>query len=123
MALHWQWKDKCGTATFEATWDNGRLFDVNLYEGNATLIFVNEFIVDGVEKYNVFSFFADDKHMKNCLGLSKGYENIFDDGNDNVLKKIRFNKKKMSASSLNKLVSAFAKAFDNITIEIYSEEE
>ena len=79
--------------------------------------------MDGVEKYNVFSFFADDKHMKNCLGLSKGYENIFDDGNDNVLKMIRFNKKKIGKTNLSKLVSAFAKAFDNITIEIYSEEE
>lgn len=123
MALHWQWKNKCGIATFKAAWDNDKLFDVNLYEGNATLIFVNEFIEDGVEKYNVFSFFADDNHMKRCLGLSKGYENIFADGHNNVLKKIRFNKKKMGKANLNKLVSAFAKAFDNITIEIYSEEE
>lgn len=73
MALVWTWKDKCGelTSTYET---------VNLYEGNALMIMIKEWANDdGTEQYGIRSFFCDKEHAKNCLGLSKGHENIYED--------------------------------------------
>ena len=60
MALNWLWKDKCGEATIRF-WD-GEERTVNLYEGNAFLIFVNEFEENGRNMYTVWSFFVDEAH-------------------------------------------------------------
>ena len=39
MALNWSWNGKCGEAVFE---QRGKEFTVNLYQGNAYLIFLYE---------------------------------------------------------------------------------
>lgn len=70
--LLWSRKDKCGEMKIGEC-------SVNLYEGNALMIMVSEWTEEGSEKDKVWSFFADKEHAKNCLGLSKGHENIYAD--------------------------------------------
>lgn len=127
MALYWSWKTKCGEATFRRELSNGetREFTVNLYEGNAFLIFIYEYKEDGRDVYNVQGFFVDKDHMKRCLGIDKKDKesyghNIYDKPNDKLVS-IRLNKTKMS--HFKDIITAFTTAFDNINIEIYTEEE
>lgn len=121
MAITWQWKDKCGEFITEQILDNEvRQFTHSLYEGNCFLIMLNEWEEDGVNKYSLYSFFADETHAKNCLGLTKGHTNMWTDSWDRVIK-IRINKKK--SRNWKKIVTLFAQAFDNIEIEIYSEDD
>ena len=123
MALNWLWSEKCGEATFCDTYGgDNREYTVNLYVGNAYLIFINEFNEDGVDKYSLTDFWIDKKHMKNCLGLNKkeGYtENILNK-KYRKLTKIKLNKKKCKHAK--DIITALVQAFDNINIEIYSEE-
>lgn len=119
MALNWSFKDKVGTLEFtQFKLGEDRDFSVNLYQGNALLIFIYEWKEDDDEgdafHYNLYDFFADKKHMENSLGLSKGYDfNIRDNW-----KKFTFFKDKISNKDLATIVSALVKAFPNITIEI-----
>lgn len=117
MALHWDWNDKVGTVT---VFNYDKEVEYNLYQGNAFLIMLYEYEVDGKEMWQMGSFFADETHAKNCLGLTKGYDNIFDTEYSKMLK-IRINKGKYSYTK--KLVDMLIKAFDNIIIELYTEEE
>lgn len=124
MAITWQWKDKCGEAIVEQTMgDTTKQFTKTLYNGNAYLIFLNEWEEDGVEKYSMHSFFADKKHMKIMLGLEKARDgnkiNFFNNEYEKLIK-LRLNKKK--CRYMNDIINAFVKAFDNIEIEIYSED-
>lgn len=125
MAITWQWKNKCGEAIIKQT-INGETkeFTKTLYEGNAFLIFLNEWTENGSNMYSLYTFFADEIHAKRCLGITKNadniYSNIFEEGFDKLVK-IRINKKK--SRNWKKIVTLFAQAFDNIDIEIYSEEE
>lgn len=118
MALYWDWKESVGDATFEV--NNEREVRITLYEGNALLIMLQEYQEDGEDMYNMFGFWVDKAHMKNCLGLAKGYDNSYD--SDYIrLKKIRLNKTK--SRNYKDIITALVKAFDNIEIEIYSEGE
>ena len=120
MALHWQWKDKIGEMTLQ---QGKREWTINLYEGNAYLIMIHEFEEDGTEKYNVIGFFLDKQHMRNCLGLNKknGYgDNIYGEAGNRATK-FRINKK--AYRHTKELVTALVEAFDEITIELYAEEE
>lgn len=122
MALYWDWKNKCGEAIIHQTNpETGEEKDltVSLYEGNAFLIFINEFKDGDRNMYSLYSFFADEAHAKNCLGLTKGETNIFLDDGFQYLKKIRFNKAKHSKAQ--KLLNLFTKAFDELEIELYKE--
>ena len=121
MSLNWRWNEKIGEAIIEQhIGEEKRLFTKSLYEGNAFLIFLNEWEEDGKNMYSLYSFFADESHAKNCLGITKGYENMFEEGYD-TLKKIRINKKK--SRNWKKIVTLFAQAFDNIEIELYTKED
>ena len=125
MALRWNWDEKVGEAIFSKTW-NGRTesFVKNLYEGNAYLLFMNEWTDDdGKEKYSLYSFWADKQHMKNMLGLNprRKEENYnYFDTPECTLTEIRLNKKRCRYTK--DIVDALIKAFDNITIKLYSEE-
>jgi len=114
--LCWSFKDKIGEATILQGEDEQKL---SLYQGNAFLIFLKEFKdEEGNDKHSLWTFFADEQHAKNCLGLSKeGYESIFD--SQNMLTKISINKAKYSYTK--KLVDLLVRAFDEIQINIYSE--
>ena len=123
MSLNWRWNEKCGEAIIRQTIDNEkREFTKSLYEGNAFLIFLNEWKEDDKNMYSLYSFFADEKHAKTCLGLTKDndYDNMFVGGLDTLIK-IRINKKK--SRNWKKIITLFAQAFDNIDIEIYSEDD
>lgn len=121
MALQWHWDEKVGEAVFDDLYldDPTKELTVNLYEGNAFLIFVHEYKDKdtGDDMYNVYSYFGDKEHMNMCLGLAKGYDNIFLHGGR--LKKISFNKAK--SRNYKQVVSALVRAFDNIEIKIYTE--
>lgn len=121
MSVNWNWNDKCGEFVLEQTVDaegTKKDFTISIYNGNCMAVFLHEFEEDGVEKYNFFGFLSDIAHAKSCLGLAKGTSNIWDDGWQTI-KSIRLNKKK--CRYFKDLVTMFAQAFDNITIEVYSE--
>ena len=124
MAIQWRWDEKIGEAIVrQSIGDKTKDFTKSIYDGNCFMIFLNEWNEDGVDKYSLYSFFADERHAKICLGLDKREEyagNIFNDGL-NTLIKLRINKKK--SRNYKKIVTLFAQAFDNLEIEIYSEED
>ncbi len=126
MALQWDWNEKCGEATLIETQKDGteQEYKINLYKGNAFMIAIFEYVgEDGTEKYQLWSFWADKEHAKNCLGLNKkqGYDSNMYDTPYSRLTRIRLNKDKYPY--VKELVPMLAQAFKNITIEIYSEEE
>ena len=88
MSLNWRWDERCGEAVIQ---QNGKDWTVSLYQGNAFLIFLYEYQEDGQNMYQLYNFWADKQHMKNCLGL-------------------------------NQKTQALVQAFDDLTIELYSEE-
>lgn len=123
MALHWNWDEKCGEATLTQKQADGTEaeFTISFYTGNAYLIMLNEFEEGGQQKWSMFSFWADKQHMKNCLGLNKkdGYtDNQYESGFSRITK-IRLNKAK--CRYIKDIVPALVQAFDNLTVEIYSE--
>ena len=124
MALTWDFKQKVGEITFRQTID-GKTTDFvsNLYVGNAYLIMVYEYEENGNDMYSCSGFFCDKQHMNRCLGLDKKYstygKNLYNSEYEKVVK-IRLNKAKCKHAK--EIVDAFIKAFDEITIEIYTEE-
>ena len=120
MALQWNWEDKIGEAV---VFNYDKEVTYTLYDGNAFLIMLYEYTNDkGEEMWQMANFFADETHAKNCLGLNKGYDrdNMFNHKSYKLLK-IRLNKNKYRYTK--KLVDLLIKAFDNITIELYTDKE
>lgn len=66
MALNWNWTDRMGSVIY----DDGSC-DV-LYKGNAYIIAIRHNDEDNT--YNLTWFAADKDHLKNMLGLTKGYD-------------------------------------------------
>lgn len=64
MSLNWLWKNVVGEVK------NNNDYKTYIYEGNAFLIFIDE----TKEEYALSTFFVDEQHAKNCLGLSKDYD-------------------------------------------------
>lgn len=127
MSLNWEWNEKCGEITLEQyRHDIGEMkqFPITLYKGNAFLIMLHEYKDEesGEDMYNMFGFFLDKDHAKNCLGLNKkrGYGNNIYQTDYQKITKLRINKAKYPY--WKDLVTMFAQAFDNITIEVVSEE-
>lgn len=123
MAIQWQWDDKIGEAVIQQTVEGEtKEYRKNIYGGNCFMIFLNEWDEGEHHMYSLYTFFADERHAKICLGLDRTNQdigNILDDG-VNKLVKLRINKKKCHI--WKKIVTLFAQAFDNIDIEIYTEE-
>lgn len=123
MALHWDWNEKCGEATFVQKQEDGteQEFKLSLYTGNACLIMLSEWEENGEERWNMFSFWVDKDHMKNCLGLNKkqGYTENIHDTPYQKFTKFKLNKKK--CRHFKDIVAALTQAFENITVEVYSE--
>lgn len=111
MSINWNWTDKMGEVT-----DN-RGYTANLYRGNCFMIAVNEFQKDGKDLYSLAWFFADETHMKNCLGLTKGYE-------EESYKDFNWESFKLNTKykEVPKFISALCKANAEIKIELYKEE-
>lgn len=65
MALHWDWNEKIGELQINSY---GEDFTINVYQGNALAIFIHTFFDDnGTERYNMYNFFCDKEHFKNCV--------------------------------------------------------
>ena len=95
-------------------------FTLNLYNGNALLIAEYEYndTETGERMCQLQWFFLDEYHMKNMLGLNK--KDGYTSNTLSEIKKLRLNKAK--CKDIDKIVKAFAKAFDTLTIELYKEE-
>ena len=106
MAINWQWSDKMGSCVYDTGWAS------NLYRGNCFCIAVNEFENN---TYNLAWFAADESHMKNMLGLTKGYNSCFEDFR---ICKLRLNTRYKESV---KLVTLLAKAKASVIIELYNE--
>lgn len=122
--LTWDWKEKIGTATLCHKDKDGSVNSttLNLYQGNAYLIMIHEFVDnDGQEKYNMVGFFLDKYHMRNCLGLNKkeGYTDNIYQREFEWMSSITINKKKYRYTK--DLVTALVESFDNLEIEIVSD--
>ena len=76
MSLRWDFKRLGGTITCK---QGEKEYTHNWYEGNALMIVLNEWKEGDSDMYSLNWFFADADHAKNCFGISKGHENIFDD--------------------------------------------
>lgn len=126
MALQWNWDEKIGEATLVTKDKAGTEQEaaLSLYKGNAFLIFLYEYKgEDGTDMYSLWSFWADKEHAKNCLGLNKkqGYtENMYERPYSRLT---RFRLNKGKNIYVKELVPLLAQAFDNITIEIVTDEE
>ncbi len=126
MALNWYWKDKCGELTFSQNYkgEEYKEFTVDLYQGNALLIMIYPYKENGEDWYSMWGWFVDKGHMRRCLGLEKDAdglkENIYNRDGCRFLK-IRLNKAKNRY--WKDIVTALATAFDDLTIELYSEKE
>lgn len=116
MALRWDFKAKAGTVT---QINGEKEITLNWYEGNALMIVTNEWKEDnGEEMYSMAWFFIGDDHAKNCLGLSKGHENMFADSPITKLTIYRDHCRQW----LN-IVKYFTKAFPDIEITIKTSHE
>ena len=126
MALTWDFNEKVGEATFLQDYNGEqKTYTVNLYVGNAYLIFIYEF-KDVQDRYSLFGFFADKTHMNRCLGIDKKYkatygDNMYEKPHDK-LTTIRLNKAKLNSTHLKEIVTAFSEAFDSINIQICKED-
>lgn len=74
MALQWKWSDKMGKITIK---QREKVYDVNIYAGNALAIFICEYKQNDEERYVLYSFFADKKHCDNIIKNDKRL--FFDD--------------------------------------------
>ena len=123
MSLNWEWTDKMGDVIYEDDrYTPGHPYQTNIYQGNALMIWCNEWENDPNDptagtSYSLGNFCIDIEHFRNMLGLNakKGYstENLFNGYN---IKLLRLNTR---YKSVPKIV---AKAHTNIAIELYYEE-
>ena len=125
MSLNWEWTDKMGEVIYEDDrYDPDHPYVTNIYQGNALMIWCNEWANDPNDptagtSYSLGNFCADIDHLRNMLGLNakKGYstENLF---NGYHIKLLRLN---TAYKSVPKIVAELAKAHTNIAIELYYE--
>ena len=68
MALQWNWKDKMGKLTIK---QKEKKYNVNIYSGNALAIFICEYKQNDEERYVMYNFFADKKHVSKIISNRK----------------------------------------------------
>lgn len=87
--LTWNWKQKVGHFIVEQRLANHEevQFEITMYKGNCLCVNVWKCSNDKDEdKYAIFDYWCDMKHLKNCLGLSKGFKkNLYGDVNNKML--------------------------------------
>lgn len=63
MALRWEWNECIGELEIE----NQNKARIKVYQGNALLIFLNEWENEkGETRWSMYNFFADKGHFDNC---------------------------------------------------------
>lgn len=75
MAVNWQWKDKMGEITCNR--EGVGKFKLSVYSGNCMCVMVYNYKEKGQKYYICHGFFNDETHLKKCLGLVDGCENIY----------------------------------------------
>ena len=116
MALTWEWNRKIGESVHED--DKGRRFTLSLYEGNALLITLYEYKNENDEEmYNVNDFWVDPEHARRCLGLTKGYDNIYERSYDKIVN-FTFYTDMIATSTLKKLIDLITRGLPNVPILI-----
>ena len=78
MALQWKWSDKMGKITIK---QREKVYDVNIYAGNALAIFIYEYEQNGKERYGLYNFFAGEDH---CNNIIKNDKRLFSDDIVNI---------------------------------------
>lgn len=64
MALRWDWDKKIGKLEIQ---QGKKKFDIDVYQGNALAIFINEWKNDeGKDVWMMYNFFCDKDHFRNC---------------------------------------------------------
>lgn len=111
MAVNWSWKNKMGTMTFSHR--DGEKYKVTLYQGNCLGVMIYHYTGEDKHNYSFDGCWLDLAHLKRCLGLAKGHDNIY-----NNIVKIRLN---VYYKECLKIAELFAKA--NIKTILYYEEE
>lgn len=114
------WSKKSGTCTIV---QNGREFELNLYAygtSNCFLSAVYEYEdPDKKETQEQLQwFFMDEQHGKIMLGLKKGSDGKKENWMDEIRKLTLY---KSRCTDWKKIMTMFAEAFDNLTIEIMEE--
>ena len=110
MALQWSFTEKSGTVTEVR---GGREITFNFYEGNAFMIVPHEYEQDGEQYWDMQWFFIGEDHAKNCLGLSKGHDNMF--GENGITRMTIY---RAHCRQWKKIIDLFTRAFPNIVIEV-----
>lgn len=94
MAVTWSWKEKLGELHFSQKHPSGAFYKykLTLYCGNCLAAILYEFKDKETHKnmYQFNSFWGDKDHLKNCLGLAKGYDDLYSD-ETNKLTKVKLN--------------------------------
>lgn len=70
MSINWNWKDKIGELEVSGI---HRDIILNIYEGNAVMIFLYEYEEDGKELYQMYNFICDVQHLRRCVANGDGY--------------------------------------------------
>ena len=117
MALEiYKWSDISGKVMIE---QNGHQFELNLYgddKCNCFLATVYEYEGDDGKTYEQLQwFFMDESHGKRMLGLVKSYDGTKENCLTDVKKIILYKNK---CANWKKILTMFAQAFDQLTIEI-----
>ena len=112
MAVNWNWKQKMGELTLADP--QGQKYKINLYQGNCLCVLIYDFKEEKTNKamYTFYGFWGDTTHLKACLGLVGGKDNLYSHA-----KKIKLNT--FYKDNL-KIAESFAKA--NIKVELYYKE-
>ena len=120
MSVNWNWKQQMGVMTLKQSTPNTK--DVRLkiciYQANCLGALIREYKDTETKKdmYYFYSFWRDLEHLKRCLGLRKGYNNIYVD-DWQIIEKIKLNT--YYKDSL-KIADCFTKT--GVKVELYNKE-
>lgn len=103
MSLNWNFNHRAGVIFLPS----GQM--LTCYQGNAYLIMLNE----TPDHYTLVSFWADAEHMRNCLGLSRGFNNIYGDWSG--AKWVFY---KDNCKNASKIAEALVRAFDAVEVQL-----
>ena len=116
--LNWSFEHKVGEVEI---FNRDKVVTYSLYQGNAFLIMLYEYVENGHDMYTMHNFFADETHAKRMFGLDKRWKDTYGKNyfNQPEYKMQKIKIKKDEYSYTKKLVNMLIEAFDNINVEIY----
>ncbi len=119
--VNWSWKEKMGVMYIKQTnTEVGDVkFKINIYQANCLGALIYDYKNEETKKdmYRFWGFWNDLEHLKNCLGLTKDYSNIYIDNGFQSVPKIKLN---IYYKNCLKIAECFAKA--GIKVELYYKE-